>query len=332
MIKKFKKFKLLNESSTSHELIEQIDDDDIEKWYDKHYKADLSEIISISSQQNIMYFFDDKKYKEDFIKDYINNYEFDEFDENDLLTYLKKNIDDKNENKILEIYNRNNYDEDDEDSEKETEYSEYMLEELDKDELIEVIEYSNEEDNCTKWIINWCYSNSDGVDIFDEFCGFAKKNDIYGNYKYGSFEPIESSKLYSIISEYIDDDKLIKNWNDNIDFSYKKEQVEENIYNSTFLQKYLIKKDPDNVEALINLWMKYKFKSKNIGNIYIFQKAYINKYIKDNIEEDDNEEDKNILIEDALEYLHDKFGVNDKISEEYRPHMWKIFTQDNYNL
>ena len=103
---------------------------------------------------------------------------------------------------------------------------------------------------------------------------------------------------------------------------------------------------PKNVTALIDLWNENN--GKNIGDEYDFQKAYINKYLKDGIEEDEDEEDeekyktiddeesdkenKTTLIENALEFLHDNFEVNDKIADEYEPYMWKIIAQYKYNL
>lgn len=337
MIKNFKKFRLLTESSTSDDLIEQFDGDYIEKYYDKHHDVDLSEVISMSSHQNIMDCFDDNQYKEDWIRDYTNSYDFSDFDKDDLKSYIKKNLDEEKQNKILEIYNKNNYDEDDEDSEKETEFNYYMLDELDIDELQEVIDDSGEESNCAEWIIEGWYSGQDGEEIFDEFCGWAKKDGTYGSEyyeysRYGSPERIESSELYKRISDYIDDDKLKQNWKDNEDYEYKKESVANDISYSPALQKYLIKKDPDNAEALIDLWRENNFKGKNIGGEYKFQKAYINKYIKDNIEDEEDEEYKTTLIEDALDFLHKKFGVNDEIAEKYEPYMWKIVAQYKYNL
>jgi len=345
MIKNFKTFRLLTESSTSENLIDQIDDDFIEKYYDEHYDISLSEVIEMSSHDDIMDYFNEDKYKKDWIEEFSRDYSFSEFDTDDLKLYIKKKLDDKKENKIIEIYNRNNYDEDDEDSEKETEYNSYMLDNLDKDELQEVIEDRGEEDNCAEWIIDGWYSGQNGKDIFDEMCGWAIKNGKYGEYEYGSFKEISSSKLYKRVSNYIDDTKLKQNWKDGEDFDHKKETVKGDIWDSPILQRYLIKEDPDNAEALTELWSKNN--GKNIGNEYNFQKAYINKYLKDNMDEkeenddeeyktiDDEEEDeeyKTTLIEDSLGYLHKKFGVNDKIADEYEPYMWKITAQYKYNL
>ena len=331
MIKNFKKFQLLTESIAS-DLADKFDDDYIEEYYDKHHKSGLDEIISMSSHESIMNCFDEDEYKKDWVRDYISSYEFSEFDESDLKRYIKENLDNKKEKKILQIYNNNNYDEDDKDSERETEYGEYMVDELDKDELQEVI---YDEDNCTEWIINSWYDGQDGIDIFDEFCGWMKKDGWYGYRKYGSFERIDSSELYKRVSNYIDDDKLQKEWDDGTDLDYKKDTVAEDIYNSPKLQRYLIKKDPDNVNELIDLWKENKFRGDDISTEYKFQKAYINKYLKDNIadEEDAKDEDYvSILKEDALLYLQDTFGLNDKIIIKYEPYMWKVRAKYKFNL
>ncbi len=330
MITKFKIFESWN--STASDLINQFDDDYIEEYYAKNHKIGLDEIISMSSHENIMNYFDGDKYKKDWISDYISGYNFNDFDKDDLKKYIKKNIDETIENNILEIYNKNNYDEDDEDSEKETEFSYYMLNDLDKEELQEVIKDSRKEDNCTEWLINGWYSNQDGEDLFDEFCGWTKENGYYGNKEYGSFEKIENSEFYNRVSKYIDDDKLKNDWDDGTEFNSKKESVENDIYNSKILQRYLIEKDPDNADALIDLWKENKFKSDNIGSEYNFQIAYINKYIKDNMYDDGTEEDRESLIEDSLVYLQGKFGLDYKTRIKYKPYMWKVTAEFKFNI
>ena len=337
MITNFKIYgKLITESVESN-LADQFDYDFVEKYYKKHHKIGLDEIISMSSHENIMNCFNGNKYKEDFLRNY--SYEFSEFDKGDLKPYIENNLDDEKKIKILEIYNKNNEDEDDEDYEKETEYSSYMLDELDADELREVIEDSREEDDCTDWIIQNWYAGQDGEDLFNELSGFSKKKNQYGGgysyykyNKYGSSVAMDGSELYNAVSDYIDTKKLKKQWKDSEDFDYKKDTIAEEIYNSLVLQRHLIKKDPDNVTALIKLWKKNKFNSENIGDEYKFQKAYINKKLEDKMGEGDDEEYKTKLIEDSLDFLYKKFGVNDKIAKEYEPYMWKIEAQYKYNL
>lgn len=339
MITNFKKYQFLTEDVAT-DLANQFDYDFVIKWHKKNYNIDVSEIISMSSHQSIMNCFDGDKYLKDWIRDYINSYSFSEFDEDDLKRYIKENIDDSKETKILEIYNKNNYDENDEDSEKETEYDEYMVDELDKSDLQEVIEFNGDEDNCTEWIIHSWYDGYDGEDLFDEMFGLAKRDGKYGveycEYEYGSFKAVDSSKLYKKAKDYINTKKLKKDWLKDIEFETKTEDLGNAISYTPRLQRYLIKKNPDNVDSLIDLWKEDNFSGKNIGSEYKFQKAYINKYIKDNIDEDDmddeDEEYRTTLIEDALEFLHKNFGVNDKIEKEYEPYMWKITAQYKFNL
>ena len=320
-----KEFKIFEKKSIKKNLVDQFDSDYIEKWYDENYDIDLSEVINMSSHNQIMDNFDEDKYKKDFLREYADSYDFNDFNEEDLLRYIKEKINEEKEIKILEIYNRNNYDEDDEDSVKETDYEDYILDQLDKDELREVIKDSREEDECTKWIIEDWHYNSDGIDIFDEFCGYSKKGGDYGYYKYGHFERLESEKLYDMISNYIDDDKLKSDWKDNDDFEYKKETLGNDISYNTVLQKHLLSKDVNNVIPLAKLFVKEK-SQKNIGSTYTFQKNYIKKFIKEKLSDT-----KPNLKAKALKYLYDNFGINKKIEEEYNDYTWLI-SASKYNI
>ena len=318
MIKKFKIFeKLISERySIAKDLVDQFDDTYIEKWYDDNFDMDVSEIIDMSSTRNILDCFDDDRYRDDYIQDYINSYEFSEIDKDDLKRYIEKNLTTKKEDKILEIYNSNNYDEDDEDSKKETEYEDYMLDELDQDELRDVIDDSNEESDCIEELINGWYSGRSGEDILEEF--------------HGNVDRTEARELYDIISYYVDDDKLKQNWQDNKDFDYKKERLEEDLPYNVELQRDLIDKDADNAVALADLW-ENESSSQNIGDEYDFQKGYIEKYTKDNTDENDDEEFVSDIKSDAVKYLYDNFGLDSNIEEEYEDYMWKV-TASIYNV
>ena len=131
-----KEFKIFEKKSIKKNLVDQFDSDYIEKWYDENYDIDLSEVINMSSHNQIMDNFDEDKYKKDFLREYADSYDFNDFNEEDLLRYIKEKINEEKEIKILEIYNRNNYDEDDEDSVKETDYEDYILDQLDKDDRL----------------------------------------------------------------------------------------------------------------------------------------------------------------------------------------------------
>lgn len=372
MIKSFKIFE--NYGSTANTLADQFDSDYVEEWYKENNSYDVSEIISMSSTRDILNCFDDQEYKDDFVKGYVDSYEISEFDKDELKRYVEEHLDGK-EDKILDVYNDNYYyGEDDITSDidgvvsiktmkdgntkiiitpktgkikqykvesdfhilvnegeqvkidevlatgKSVEYDDNMLDDLAADELREVIEDSNEEYECTEWIIEGWYEGRDGEDILSEF---------------HNIESMEASDLYDIISNYVDDDQILKNWEDGEDYSYKQERLEEEIHRNQGLQRYLIDKDPDNASLLAELWEEEGSSGNDvIGDEYDFQKAYIQKYIKENADDEEikDEEYVGTLIEDALEYLHDNFGVDDAIEKEYYPHMWKITAKSKYNL
>lgn len=371
-----KKFKIFEKYTSSSDLVDQFDDDFIDEWYDENYNIDAEEIASMSTIQTILDCFDDNEYKEDFIRDYVNSYDFSEIEKYDLKSFIEENLTGEKEVKILDIYNASNYDESDDITSdidgivlfntttpsakksmksknqifvksqtgeikkykipkdftilveenqvvnknavlatgKETEFSNYMIDELDQDELRDVIQDSGEEEECTEQLINGWYSGQSGEDILEEF---------------ESIKDMDPLRFYKKFSRYIDDDKLIKDWKDGEDSTYKKEQLQERIYDTKTLQRYLIKKDPDNALALADLWEEER-STKTIGDEYKFQKGYIKKYVEDNIDETD-EESRTSTIEDALQYLHENFGVHPKIEIKYEPYMWKI-TASKYNL
>ena len=91
MIKKFKKFQLLeswHDNDILDDLIEEFDYKYIDNFYDKYNYEDYSEVVYMSPSliwDNI----DDKKFVENWKKDDLNSREFSELDEDDLRRYLK---------------------------------------------------------------------------------------------------------------------------------------------------------------------------------------------------------------------------------------------------
>lgn len=370
MITKFKIFEGYG-SSTASDLADKLDSDFVEEWYDEHYNIDADEIVGMSSARNILDAFDEDEYKEDFIKDYISGYEFSELQEHELKEYINNHMTDEKEEKILELYNTNNFDDDNDinseiegtvsfiktktgkrtiivtsidgkvkkykipednkiavqdgehvvvdellSTEKEIEYEEYMLDELSEDDLKEVIEDSSEEEECIEETINGWYEGRSGEELLEEF--------------YGDLDKMEGPELYKIISSYVDDDQLVENWKSGEDYSYKKEQIQEEIYRNTELQRALVEKDPDNALALAELWEEND-DDNTIGDEYDFQKGYIEKYVKDNTDETDDEEFVSEIKSDAVFYIHDHFGLDDDIKEEYKDYMIQVDTQ-KFNL
>ena len=373
-------FKLFESSSIASDLIDYCSDDFIESWYDDHYDISVSEIVSMSTASNLLMFFDDEGYKNDFIRDYISGYEFSEIQEYDLKNYIENNLTNEKEEKILELYNSNNYSGDEDivsdidgivsfviptqpndkvtrsskrqiivtsntgkikkykspkdftilvqDGEeviagevlstgKETEFSSYMLDELDEDGLREVIEDSNEEDECVEESINNWYDGQDGEDLLREF---------------HNVDDMDASDLYDVISSYINDDKLVQDWKDNEDFTYKKECIEGDIYNNTEIQRHILEQNSDSAVQLAELWEETS-SNETIGDERDFQKAYIEKYFEDNKDddEDDDSDDNKEIKADALLYLSDNFGLDSDIEEEYHDYIWKV-NSAKYNI
>jgi hypothetical protein len=70
----------------------------------------------------------------------------------------------------------------------------------------------------------------------------------------------------------------------------------------------------------------------NIGKEYDFQKAYLETlFNKDKDLYSEDEDPKNDIYSKALKELNDKFGLNDKIKEQYNEYTYLIDTE-KYNL
>lgn len=201
-------------------------------------------------------------------------------------------------------------------TEKELEYEDYMIDELDEDQLREVVENSNEEEECVEETVSGWYEHMSGEELLEEF--------------YGNLDKMDGPELYKIISNYVDDDKIVDNWKNGEDYEYKKEMVREEIYRNTELQEKLIEIDQKNAVALAELW-EAEGDDNNIGEQYDFQKGYIEKYIEDNTDETDEEEFISEIKSDALFYLHEHFGLDDDIREEYKNYLWRV-DSDKFNL
>jgi len=109
MIIKFKLF----ESSTANELIDYIDDNYIEEYFDTNYSIDVNEIIELWPK-SILNHIDDESFMKNFISDEINNRSLEDFSDWDLSDYIKKHLTDVKEAKIIELYKSNNGMDDDE--------------------------------------------------------------------------------------------------------------------------------------------------------------------------------------------------------------------------
>lgn len=335
MIKKFKIFERLKYGDDKKELIEQLDEDDIDYFYNKNHRMDADEIISIWPD-SIWDHIDNNSFIEDIIKDEVNSRELTDFDEYDYKNYIKEHLTEDKKQKILDIYKSNNEEiqednEDVEDVQKDIEFEEYMIDELSEDELREMIEDSNEESEFMKSLIRNWYYNSDAKSYFEEFYGYKSFNDIYKKEKYSYIKPDDIVKnAINQFRRYINDDDLEKSYIGYADYDTKVDDVSEDILYDKELQKKLLKVNKKNVLTLVELIDD----KKSIGKEYKFQKAYIEEYLKDTISDDEEiytEDEKKDIIADSLKFLYDRFGLDTKIEKEYENELWLVHSS-KYNM
>lgn len=303
MIKYFKFFENYNERRISSQLVEQFDDDFIEEWFKENHMMDAEEIIDLWPS-TIFRFIDDDRYVIDFIDNEISSLSIEDFSEYDYKQYISNELmTDKLEKKIIKLYNKN--------ASKtvglpiETEYSEDHLELLTEKQLRKIIENENKEDEFVEYIIRDRYEDEDAKGIIENI--------------YGRVEGMRGSELWNIFSNYVDGDELVKDWLDETD---KQSSVEDDISNSKTLQQKLLEIDKSNALLLAELFLSYKYDT-NISNKYKFQKEYIEEFSNKN----EGEDSKAI----ALKFLHDNFGLSNKIEKEYSSDMWMVSTQ-KYNI
>jgi len=354
-------------SDAIDDLVDQLSDDTIERYYDDNYECDIQVIVDMLGDR-IFQFVDNDKYVEDWIDNEINNLSIRDLDdEDDLKRFIEDNWSTEKEKKVIEIWKDNQLDDDNDDKiskvsgvisritydspsttkeviitkEDDTlkkykipethriivregntinkgdalatlEYSYDMLDELDSKELINIIEDAGEEYEYVEKVVNDRYDGLDAQDIINEL--------------YGDTSKMNEDQLYNMLNWYINDSEIENWWKDNEDFGYKKDFTKDAIYNDISLQSEILKKDPSNVLKLAEIF-KESFSKENIADEYEFQKLYIKKYIKENKWDDD----KDTLKAKALKFLHDTFGLNGTIENEYKDFMWMI-SASKYNL
>lgn len=369
MIKKFKIFERYN-SSIEDELIDELDSSKVEEYYDDNYNIDVSELISMSSTRTLLDAFDDEKFKDDFISDYKNNYELSELSDYDLKSYIENHMTTKKENKILELYNSNNYDEDkDINSEIDGTIS---FEKSKKDKVIIVVTSKTGEVKKYKVPRNNKVIVENGEYVTEDELLSTEKEQFYEDYMLDELseddlkDVIEDSdEEYECVEETIDgwysgetgEDiiesmygridrmepselyKYIENYIDDDKLIENWKEGEDYEYKKEFVKEY-IEREPDLQRNILGnspsmvLKLAELFEgstsSNNIGDEYNFQKAYIEQYAIENADEDDPEDIKD-KKEDAVLYLDDEYGLDDDIRKEYEDYMLKV-TMKKYNL
>jgi len=299
MIKKFKLFE--NVENMQIKLINQFDDNFIDKYFDDNFLEDAEEIISLWPN-TIWNFVNDDEYVKDVIRDEISSRTIDDFSEEDYISYLRYNITDNKEEKIIELYNKK---EDKEDEE----YDFDMLDSLTEDELREIIQDDDEEEKFVEYVITSYLSDKDAQEVIE---------DIYG----ASWITDNGRNIYNMLRYYVKDSEIVEEWRKNTN---RREKVEEEVYNDKQLQNILLNKKKSNVFLLSKLFIEEN--GDNISDEYDFQKAYITRYVKKN---KGNKLDDNLRAE-AIKYLYDNFELNYEIEEEYADDMWMI-GMDKFNI
>jgi len=340
MIIKFKIFESYG-SGPESELVEQLSEDFIEKYYDKHFAyTDIDDILHIYPYL-IWNHVDDERAMSDIIDDESQSREIEEFYKDDIISYINgKYVDDEDREKIYLHYI-------------EDEVDIYELKSL-KEELIEtknkkekkkiskdIEEITNRIDEIRDLGLDeLLVEMSEDMlreiisDYFDvvEFVESILKN-RYSGYSlsdyieelFGSLDQLtfnsRDGRDDNWILKYVDEDAVIKEWNDSEEYDHKYETIKDQIENTPELQRKLLKKKKSNALLLFDLFDGAN--KWNIGDEYDFQKKYIKAYKKLNTDPD--------AIPVALKNLYDNLGLNSTIEDEYADYLYLV-NSEQYNL
>lgn len=314
MIIKFKIFENLQEEQSIDDQNNQIiplDEDElaslfsqkfIEDYFDDNYEIDEEEAFYTA---NLWNYVDIDDVREGLIKELVNSTHIDDkrFIKADYIEYIEDyilNDHTKIKFKWLESILKN--------------YSkrfnltlkyEEILNHMDKEELSEAISDIDASDDFLKKYFEDEFGESHPEDILIELHG-----------KHG----IKYNSLYPYLKEYIkDEDSIIEDFRNRIQFENKLEFIKDKISNDKYLQNKLIEINPNSVQALFD----YMDEEKSIGNTYDFQKRYIN-FMSENGEYEHD-------IAKSIKDIHDKYKLNSEIEKEYIEYTYLI-DSDKYNL
>jgi hypothetical protein len=290
MITKFK----LYESVDTSDLVEQFDEEFVNEYFDEHFKMNAQEIIELWPNTGWK-FIDDDEYVDDLIDGEISSYGIEDYSDDDYKPYINENITDEIENIVIKRYNKKNKTTNDY-------YDSNMLDDLSEKQLRKIITSKLDESEFVEYVVRNRYEGRDAEDICSEWLNMDDGREVYKH-----------------LSQYIDDDAVVEDWMNDVD---KRERLEEEIYRSPILQKKLLSIKKSNALLLADLFLENTHDDDNISKTYKFQKAYITKYIKKNIDGDS--------LTDALKFLDDNFELNSRIMEDYRDN-WYISTK-KYNI
>jgi hypothetical protein len=354
---KIKRYKVF-ESATFGDLVEDLDENFVEEYYDDNYSIDIKEIIEIFPKliwNNI----DDDRFVEDYISNEINNIGFDNFSDDEYKEWVENNPSDIKRRKILEIYKDKNLIGDDVVSEldgivsiieKNGEHtaivkssnrkikryelpSEHTLnvddgEMIKKGSIISMLKYDDDmldelDEDEFKDIIREDNEEDDFIESFikDRYENESAQDILEGIYG----KDMKGSEIYNIVCNYIYEDEIEKDYKYNEHFDYKKEYVSGCISNDTDLQRSILL---DSNEHILKLAESLADNGDTgIMDEYDNQKLYIEKYK----EEHDGESTEERNIAQAMKNLYDWFGLDDDIEEEYKNYT-QLIDIEKYNL
>jgi len=241
-----KHLKIFESYKDRRTLVQQLDDEFIQKYFRENYGSDID---TISQMVDIWKYVDDDRYVRDFINDYVSSSDINDFDKYDYIRYIENELDTEDVKKYLKKKaKKKKVDVDD------------VLKELSKNQLIKIIESEDAEEDFLRDLYESIYGNRDAFDILVDFYGEADLRE--NGYKY--------------VKDYVDDQELIDAFFDTEDFSYKMEYTGEQIEWDKSLQKKLLKIDPDNSLTLFDIMDA----TNSIGATYNYQNKYMKSIMK----------------------------------------------------
>lgn len=345
MIKKFRIFENYSTyESATKELVKQLDSSFVEEYYDKNLAyTDIDDILEIYPSI-IWNHVDDRRAMKDVIDDECNYRDIEDFHIDDLKERIKddNNLSEDDKNRIYQKYIDENFTDSIEDLESDLEFVDDEDDREDIEDKIEEIKDVEERD-IDDIIDDLSDKNIHELidDIYDKYDFFHDMlNDIYLNYTlqdyveelYGNTDNISFSRKsgYDWILNYVDDSAVIEEYNDNEDYYYKEERVQEEIGSSIDIQEELLRIDYKNSLLLFDVFTNNSYSnSYTKENDYDFQKAYIKAYVEnysDGLDEYVSEGKA-----EALKNLNDNFNLDSDIKEEYSEFMYKVIS-NRFNL
>jgi hypothetical protein len=289
-------------------LATQLSEKFITKYYDKNYQITAQEIIELWPKI-IWEFFDDEKFISEFIYDEIQNTSIDDYYDDIYKNFIIYRLTEKKKKKIIEIYKKQVHAKKGEKIDYEDDYIDILSEK----QLKSIILVDSTENEFVEYAVKDRYEDESAQDIIEN---------IYG--ENWSRTPFQTNDVLKILLKYVDENKMIDNYLNELDYTTKEEYVQECISSDVNLQIKLMKLKKSNAILLAKVFKQEKT-DINISNKYEFQKLYIEEFVKSTDGATDD------LKAKSLKYLYKNFGLNPSIEEEYKSDMWLV-NIGKYNL